>query len=67
MSRSKKDQRGGHPWAGYDKENSVAKDMTRQKRRAANKKFAKRSEWIGEEDEQFEPDPEKSTQGWLTW
>ena len=62
MSRSKKDQKGGHPWPGYDKENSVAKDMTRRKRRAANKKHAR--DW---DDERTEPNPEKSTQGWLTW
>ena len=55
MSRSKKDQKGGHPWAGYNKENSVVKKMTRRKRRQEGKRLL--------EDAPIR----KSTQGWLTW
>lgn len=69
MSRSKKDgrHRGGHGFPGYDVENKVVKDMTRRERRRANKKYAAKSEQLWEEDEEFEPDPERSSQGWRTW
>ena len=62
MSRSRKDKKGGHPWPGYNKENWVIKQLTRRKRRRANKRYAQ-----DPENESLEPNPEKSTGGWLTW
>lgn len=55
MSRSKKDQAGGHPFAGYDKESSIAKKIWRRKRRRQGKRLM--------EDD----NPDKGTQGWMTW
>lgn len=55
MTRSKKDQKGGHPFAGYDKESSIFKKIWRRKRRAQGKRLM--------EDD----NPDKGTQGWNTW
>lgn len=55
MSRSKLDQRGGHPVPGYDKECREVKKMWRRKRRRQGKRLM--------EDD----NPDKSTQGHLTW
>jgi len=62
MSRSKKDQAGGHPWPGYNKENWVVKALDRRKHRRAGKKQARDFE-----DEKKIPNPERSSQGWKTW
>lgn len=55
MSRSKKDQAGGHPFPGYDKESSAFKKIWRRKRRRQGKRLM--------EDD----NPDKGTQGWNTW
>lgn len=55
MSRSKKDQKGGHPWPGYDKESRWAKKMWRRERRVEGKRLMQ------------DDNPDKGTQGWLTW
>ncbi len=55
LSRSKKDQKGGHPFAGYDKESSIFKKIWRRKRRAQGKRLMEND------------NPDKGTQGWNTW
>lgn len=89
MSRDRRDQRGGHPHGGYDKESSVAKEITRDKRRAAAKRSVTRyipcpycnddgvaCDLAGEviadpcwcvDNEKHETNPERSTQGFMTW
>lgn len=62
MSRTDRDQAGGHPHGGYNKESSVAKWITRRKRRREAKRFVQDIE-----NESKLPKPEKSTQGWMTW
>lgn len=55
MSRSKKDQPGGHPWPGYGKECSEVKKCFRRKRRLEGKRLLE------------DAPPEKSTNGHITW
>jgi hypothetical protein len=33
MSKSRRDAKGGHAWAGYGKENKIVKDSTKRERR----------------------------------
>lgn len=55
MSRSKRDQKGGHPTPGYDKESNYFKKLWRKKKRLEGKKL-------------MEDAPKnKSTGGWFTW
>lgn len=62
MSRSKKDKKGGHPWPGYNRENSVVKAFFRRKRRQEGKNFVR-----DYEIESKEPKAHKSSGGWFTW
>lgn len=55
LSRSKKDKKGGHAWAGYGKESTIFKKIWRKRRRLEGKRLM--------EDD----NPDKGTQGWNTW
>lgn len=55
MSRSKKDQAGGHPFPGYNKESTYFKKLWRRKKRQEGKRL-------------MEDAPKnKGTGGWYTW
>lgn len=62
MSKSKGDGPRKHRKFRYDKENWVAQQLTNRRRRRANKKYADN---YG--DEKMTPNPDRSSQGWMTW
>lgn len=62
MSRSKRDKRGGHRFVRYNKEDPWVKALFRRKRRQEGKRFVE-----DYENEGKEPNPPKSTGGWISW